>query len=289
MEEDRKTTNQSRSQLVSIVVPCFNVENSISKTLKSILNQTYTNWEVIIVNDGSTDRTKEVVLSIKDNRIKYFEFPENRGRGAARQKGLEESSGDYLAMVDADDWIYDDKLEFQVDYLNNNPSVVLVSNNMGIVNKNNQIVGKRRYSGQVQTLDHIGFPGIPHGPSMIRMSEAKKHTYDASLKHSQDSDFILKCVLGKKYVVFNEIKYIYTEYNTFSKSKILKSYFYTIKYISKYLKLDPIRVLGFILQLKLKAFITIFRTTNRIIDGRTSIILEKDQREYLHQSRMLNE
>ncbi len=92
--------------LVSIIVPVYNVEKYIEKCILSIINQTYTNLEIIIVNDGSLDHSENIIKEYisKDNRIKYIKR-ENGGLGAARNTGIENATGKYIAFVDSDDWI----------------------------------------------------------------------------------------------------------------------------------------------------------------------------------------
>ncbi|WP_242117939.1 glycosyltransferase family 2 protein [Aestuariivivens sediminicola] len=107
--------------LVSIVIPVYNRENLISETLDSILNQTYINWECLVIDDGSTDNTQAVVnrYSIKDERIRYYERPHKRLKGAnsCRNYGLELSSGVYLNWFDSDDLMHPEKLQLQVEAL----------------------------------------------------------------------------------------------------------------------------------------------------------------------------
>lgn len=113
----------------SIIVPVYNVEKYLKKCLDSILNQSYDNFEVIIINDGSTDSSEEIIKSYNDSRIKYYK-QENKGLSIARNKGVEKSSGDYLLFVDSDDYLNNDLLivlnnsldkkydliRFQIDY-----------------------------------------------------------------------------------------------------------------------------------------------------------------------------
>ena len=97
--------------LFSVIIPTHNRASFIGKTIQSVLNQTYENFELILVDDGSTDNTEEIVNSIKDERIKYFKIP-NSERGAARNFGIEKSKGDYITFLDSDDYFY-------VSYLKN--------------------------------------------------------------------------------------------------------------------------------------------------------------------------
>ena len=97
---------------ISIIIPIYNGEKFIKKCLNSILNQTYKNWEVIIVNDGSTDNTELILKEYceKDSRILSFN-KKNSGVSDSRNIGIEKAVGDYITFVDCDDWIEEDTLE----------------------------------------------------------------------------------------------------------------------------------------------------------------------------------
>ena len=107
-------------QLVSIVTPIFNNEKVIEETIQSVLNQTYTNWELILVNDASSDNSSNLVKKFveQDKRIKYYEFSDNKGAAEARNHGSKMAKGDYIAFLDADDLWHKTKLEIQIKVLN---------------------------------------------------------------------------------------------------------------------------------------------------------------------------
>lgn len=94
----------------SIVIPTYNRSHMLGKALESVNRQTYTDWELIVVDDGSTDNTKEVVESYNDSRIKYF-FQTNQERSAARNNGVEKACGKYICFLDSDDYFLADRLE----------------------------------------------------------------------------------------------------------------------------------------------------------------------------------
>lgn len=108
--------------LVSIITPTYNCGKYIGETIESVLNQSYKNWEMIIVDDCSTDNTKEVVEKYvkKDNRIKYFFLEENSGAAVARTKAMKIASGKYMAFLDSDDIWFPDKLEKQLSFMKEN-------------------------------------------------------------------------------------------------------------------------------------------------------------------------
>jgi teichuronic acid biosynthesis glycosyltransferase TuaG len=107
---------------VSIIVPAYNSEKFISDTIQSIQNQTYTNWEMIIVDDCSTDKTVEIIQEFMDNdpRIHLIKLNTNSGTGIARNTALQAVSGRYIAFVDADDLWEPEKLSKQIDFMETN-------------------------------------------------------------------------------------------------------------------------------------------------------------------------
>ena len=98
---------------ISVIIPTYNRANLISNSIKSVLNQTYKNLEVIVVDDGSTDNTKEIIDKFEDERIKYIKLRENRGGSNARNIGIQNAKGKFISFQDSDDIYYPDKLETQ--------------------------------------------------------------------------------------------------------------------------------------------------------------------------------
>lgn len=110
------------SELVSIITPTFNAEKFIRATIESVLNQSYQNWEMILVDDASTDETVSIIKEFakKDNRLKLTELSKNSGNGFARNVALEKAAGKYIAYLDADDLWFPKKLENQIQFLKTN-------------------------------------------------------------------------------------------------------------------------------------------------------------------------
>ena len=112
--------------ILSIVMPVYNREKYITASVKSILSQTFTNFEFIIVNDGSTDKTVEIIKSFNDKRILLVENEQNRGIVYSRNRGLALAKGEYIGMFDSDDIAYPEKFEKQIQFLKNNTDVGMV-------------------------------------------------------------------------------------------------------------------------------------------------------------------
>lgn len=111
--------------LVSVVMSIFNGEKYLSDAIQSILNQTYQNWELIIINDGSTDNTETVIKKYSDKRIRYV-FHENIGLTKSLNKGILMSQGEYIARLDYDDRAFPERIEKQVDYFSKNPNLLVL-------------------------------------------------------------------------------------------------------------------------------------------------------------------
>jgi len=114
--------DNKKEELVSIIMPAYNCGDFIGATLDSVINQSYKNWEVIIVDDCSTDNTADVVQEYikKDNRIKYHKLEKNSGAAVARNKAVDLASGKYMAFLDSDDVWFPEKLTKQIGFMEQN-------------------------------------------------------------------------------------------------------------------------------------------------------------------------
>lgn len=124
---------------VTIIVPCYNQAQYLDEALQSVLDQTYVNWECLIVNDGSTDNTEEIAKrwTAKDPRFQYY-YKENGGLSSARNFGLEKVTGDYLQFLDSDDFLNKNKLELSLNQLNSikNIEIKIAISNFRIFKEN---------------------------------------------------------------------------------------------------------------------------------------------------------
>lgn len=110
---------------VSVIIPAYNAENTIVETIESIQKQTLPDFEVLVIDDGSKDKTIEVVKQIADPRVQVFAYP-NGGVSVARNRGIEQAKGEFIAFIDNDDLWTEDKLELQIAALEKNPQASAV-------------------------------------------------------------------------------------------------------------------------------------------------------------------
>ena len=104
---------------ISVIIPAYNAERTIQETIESVQKQTFTDFEIVIVDDGSTDRTFDIIQKIADPRIRCFSY-ENGGVAAARNRGISNAKGEFISFIDADDMWTPDKLKLQLAALQNN-------------------------------------------------------------------------------------------------------------------------------------------------------------------------
>lgn len=107
---------------ITVLMPVYNSFKTVGASIKSVLNQTYNNFDFIVINDGSTDDTDSIIRSFSDARIKYY-VCEHKGRSAASNFGINKAETEYIARIDSDDLFFKDKLEKQVSFLKNNKNI----------------------------------------------------------------------------------------------------------------------------------------------------------------------
>ncbi|REC79913.1 glycosyltransferase family 2 protein [Chryseobacterium elymi] len=115
------------STKISVILPAYNAEKYLRVAVDSILSQSYGDFELLIINDGSTDSTKEIILSYKDERVKYIENEKNLGLIETLNKGILLSKGKYIARMDADDICHLSRFQMQIDFMEKNPEYIICS------------------------------------------------------------------------------------------------------------------------------------------------------------------
>lgn len=138
------------SGLVSVIIPTYNRGHFVQASIHSVLEQTYSNLELIVVDDGSTDNTEELVASMSDARLHYVKQP-NRGRSNARNHALSLAKGKYITFLDSDDLYLPNKIEIQVDYLKKHPGTGMVYTSAHCINEQGDMI-KHKYEATVSGL-----------------------------------------------------------------------------------------------------------------------------------------
>ncbi len=128
---------------LSIIMPLYNTEMYVAQAIQSLLSQTYTDFELIIVDDGSTDKSLEIVKSFKDSRIKIMRNQQNQGIVFSRNRGLKEAVGEYIAPFDSDDIAMPDKFRKQIDFLKTHPDFGLIGSWIKMIDENGKFIKKK--------------------------------------------------------------------------------------------------------------------------------------------------
>lgn len=196
--------------LISVIMPVYNGANTIRLALTSLLNQTYSNWKCVIVNDGSNDGTKEILNTIKDERFVIIHLDKNVGRGAARQIALDNSEGEFLAYLDADDFYHSEKLRYQVNVLINDMDIALVGCRILTFNSTYQPISRRGVYTKKEKYNFGDNLYLVMPTSMIRLSQAKNFRYDSKMNASEDLDYFSRYLDGKYYSNLDDILVYYS-------------------------------------------------------------------------------
>lgn len=228
----------------SIILPAYNAEKYIAKSISSILNQTYKNFELIIIDDGSTDNTLKEVNKFNDSRIKIIKNEENLGLPKTLNKAIYLSKGKYIARADADDeWIDKDKLKRQINFLEENPKYALVGTGAICVDKNGKYLYKylKPKTNKKIKKTILGYNCFIHSSVVFKKSIAKEvglySEDDIDINVAQDYSLWLK--LGVKWKLYNlphhSIKYMVNQ-NSHGRKNIKKQIKTSIKLAQKYKK-----------------------------------------------------
>ena len=198
--------------LVTIILPAYNAGNFIDQAVQSVIDQSYTNWELIIINDGSTDGTAAYLGSISHPAIRVI-HQQNRGVSAARNAGLSVASGEFVAFLDADDTFPKNSLDVRVKYLMRNQDVQIVGGWVRIMNSTLGMLKyakKPNYRGRLLprllALDNQIFSGIC---CLIRRDALISEKFDEHMTHCEDLLFLIR-ISARKGILYGSVNdYIY--------------------------------------------------------------------------------
>jgi len=190
----------AKRPLISVVMPAYNAEKYISQAIESILNQSLTNFELLIINDGSTDSTLRIVRSFRDKRIRVVTNRKNLKIAKSLNKAVRLSKAGLIARMDADDISLPDRLEKQYRLLSERPGVAIVGANMIIVDEDGRRISKREYPSEDGELKRLMFRYSPFGhPVVVFRKKAFMEFggYDPTKVPCEDIDLWFR--LGSRY------------------------------------------------------------------------------------------
>jgi len=182
--------------LISVLIPTFNVENFVEEAIRSIMDQTYKNLEIIIVDDCSTDNTYSILLNLAsiDKRIKLFRNTVNKKIVETLNFAISKANGEYFARMDGDDISLPERIESQYKFLLENPEVDLVGLNVIMINEYGEVIQEEKYLENHEDIVRASKYVSP----ILHIWLAKKNVYNKLIKYRvptvEDYDFILRSI-----------------------------------------------------------------------------------------------
>jgi glycosyltransferase involved in cell wall biosynthesis len=231
------------SSKVSVIIPVYNKEKYIDQCLKSVIDQTYSNLEIIIIDDASEDNSLQIVKNIKDNRIKIIELKQNVGAGIARNKGIEISTGDYICFLDADDYWEPTYLETQAKMIHDFPNAKMWGTAWGMMVGDEKHVGHgihiaQGYRGMVNNHQYFAENMFLYWTDIVVIDKQIFNTidmFDERISCGEDVDLWWRIILHFPIAYTNECLAYYRQDTenriTLSKPK-LQTHF--VNFIEKY-------------------------------------------------------
>jgi len=249
--------------LVSVVIPVYNCERYVLSALESIVNQSYKNIEIIVVDDKSTDNSLKIIKSVssKDKRVVVLELPKNCGVSGARNKGIVVSRGEYYASMDADDIAVPSRIEKQVAFLEGNPNIAFVGLQIQIIDESGRIIGNRNYPTNIKDVYKRILLGNPFpGPGLLIRNSVLKELggYNENLPVCEDYDLCLRLLRNSNGLNLKDSLLLYRLHKGQSKITRLKLQLWlTMKLQIKNLFNQQFFSIGALLLLVGKAFLII--------------------------------
>ena len=173
---------------ITVLMPVYNAEKFLKEAIDSILNQTFKDFEFLIINDASTDNSKKIIISYQDSRIRYFENKKNLGVAKTLNRGLRLAKGEYIARMDADDISLPDRFKKQVEFMEKNPQTAICGTWLQLIN--NKVDDIWRCPSDHETIKSLSlfYSSIYHPTVFIRINILKKNNffYNPLFVHVED-------------------------------------------------------------------------------------------------------
>ena len=221
--------------LVSIGMPVFNCEKTLNTAVQSIINQTYSNWELILIDDGSKDKTLEIAKSFRDPRIKVIADGHNQQLPIRLNQAIVASSGKYFARMDGDDFSYPERLQRQVDYLEQHPEIDLLGTAGINFDRNGLATGAtpwKQSHAEICARPWVGFP-LQHPTWMGKLDWFQKFQYRPDAIGMEDYEIMLRAYQTSRFAALPEILLGYRVASLSIKKVLVSRYHFCVSLIQK--------------------------------------------------------
>jgi glycosyltransferase involved in cell wall biosynthesis len=198
--------------LISVIIPAYNAQKTIRETIESVLNQTFKDFELIVIDDGSQDSTVEIVSAFSDPRLRLFSYP-NAGVSATRNRGLAQANSEFISFLDADDLWTPDKLEAQLKALQANPQAAVAYSWTDWIDESSQFLrpgGRITVNGNVyDKLLLRDFVESGSNPLIRRQALAQVGGFEQSVSPAEDWDMWLRLAACYEFVIVPSPQILY--------------------------------------------------------------------------------
>jgi len=224
---------------ITIAIPFYNAEKYLTEAVRSVFAQTYQDWELILIDDGSTDNSLKIAKSINDPRVRVISDGKNKKLATRLNEVTKLAKFDYIARMDADDLISPNRLEIQMKFLKENPDYDLISTGTYSILNNKKLVGYRGWVADTPRFNQILKKeiGVLHASIVAKREWYERNLYNENLPLAQDSDMWLRTSKNKdlKIKIIPDLLYIYREEGNITSQKMLKAYKIERTIFSKYI------------------------------------------------------
>lgn len=228
--------------LISVVIPVYNGEKTIRDTIESVLNQTFLDLELIVINDGSQDSTLDIVASIQDPRLEVFSYP-NAGLSASRNRGIDHASGEFISFLDADDLWTPDKLEAQLKALQANPQAAVAYSWTNSIDESGKYLRRGCHitaTGDVyKQLLVCNFLENGSNPLICRQALTAVGKFDESVNAAADRDMYLRLASRYHFVAVPSPQILYRVSTNSMSSNVLAQEKASLQVIERAFKQAP--------------------------------------------------
>tara|TARA_B110000967_G_C18839609_1_gene538630 strand:- start:795 stop:1661 length:867 start_codon:yes stop_codon:yes gene_type:complete len=225
---------------VTVAIPFYNAEKYLMDAIKSVFAQTYLNWELILVDDGSTDNSLSIANSIKDNRVSVYSDGKNKKLATRLNEIAHLAKYDFIARMDADDMMAPEKLEIQMKILQENSSLDLVTTGAISVRDDMSYIGHRGDSYNCVSLEDLAYKrkGVLHAALLGRKEWFLRNPYNANLKVAQDFSLWVTAASKSDFNIrgLKEPLYYYREEGNVKASKMLLVFLYERNLFKRHFK-----------------------------------------------------
>lgn len=274
------------SNVVTIGIPFYNAEKYLEDAIVSVVNQTYKNWNLILMDDGSTDRSLEIAKRFANEKISIVSDGENRGLVYRLNQIVELAGGSYYARMDADDIMHFERIEKQIIFLQNNPFIDVIGSSYYAIDQTNEILGFRKANSKPQSVNDILKNGCFAHPSvMAKLDWFKNNKYDGDWERMEDLELWLRTFSNSQFRNIDEPLLFYRVFGIPVLAKYVKSNMGIIKLLQKRKKYS-ISFFGsiyftlfFFLKIIIYSFLDFFEKVHIVLKKRFNIMNENEYRE----------